>query len=383
MNQAMCFQYGERDCRKAIKLFRKAQRVAERNQLRPHLVTLLVNKAQVLFDLEQYQRALQSVQEGLSVAKQFGYRQPYVSMQSNQALYQCVLGLWEKAHEAGESALNLASHFVMIYSCGFNRHTLGMLAGQAGDPERCIAFQLASIRDLVEVNRQDSAGAALSEILMVENQWHIHTIVRSDLEEHSALMEGLDDQGGNVHALSLRAQLSLYRVFDGKTPKHLAEKELRDCLESAVSQGTRGPQAEIGEALVTFLAMQERLDEACEVGQELLPALGRHYYPLNVPPFLLTLASAQERAGRWEALKPVIRALRRYEKTLDRGLTGIRYHALLSRVAERAGRKKAGRESRERAVQIARAVLALQKSPPYRDAFLALPEVRDLLGSVE
>jgi hypothetical protein len=80
-------------------------------------------------------------------------------------------------------------------------------------------------------------------------------------------------------------------------------------------------------------------------------------------------------------MKPVIRALRRYEKTLDRGLTGIRYHALLSRTAERAGRKKVARERRQRAVQIAQTVLALQKSQIYREAFLALPEVRDLLGS--
>ena len=100
-----------------------------------------------------------------------------------------------------------------------------------------------------------------------------------------------------------------------------------------------------------------------------------------MPPFLLALASAQERAGRWEALKPVIRALRRYEKTLDRGLTGMRYHALLSRAAERAGRKKVALERRERAVQIAQSVLALQKSQIYREAFLALPEVQDLLGS--
>ena len=82
--------------------------------------------------------------------------------------------------------------------------------------------------------------------------------------------------------------------------------------------------------------------------------------PLRCPPFLCTLASAQERVGRWEALKPVIRALRRYEQTLDRGLTGMRYHALLSRAAQRAGRKKAARQRRDRAAQIAQATAPLQ-----------------------
>jgi hypothetical protein len=148
-----------------------------------------------------------------------------------------------------------------------------------------------------------------------------------------------------------------------------------------MNRGTRWLQAEIGEALVVVLTLQQGVERACDEGERLFPTLNRHSAPYRVPSFLLALAAAQERAGRWEALKPVIRALRRYEKTLDRGLTGIRYHALLSRAAQRAGRKKVARESRERAVQIARAVLALQK-PPLPRGFLALPEVRDLLGEV-
>ena len=149
-----------------------------------------------------------------------------------------------------------------------------------------------------------------------------------------------------------------------------------------MNHGTLWLQAEIGEALMTALTLSGKLEVACDSGGKLLPAFCHHSSPpYRVPSFLLTLAADQERAGRWEDLKPVIRALRNHEKTLDRGLMGIRYNALLSRAALRAGRKKEAQVRRERAVQIASAVLALQKSPPFREAFLAIPDVRDLLGA--
>jgi tetratricopeptide (TPR) repeat protein len=381
MNSGLCLQYGNRALDEAQFAFRAARKIAKKRILRPNLVTIAVNEAQLLFDMEQYGRALSVIKEGLEIAKQFGYRQPYVGMLSNLALYQCILGKWDESRQSAASALRLAGHHAMTYWCGVNHHTLGMLAGQSGDIDECIADQSASTRDHIEANYPDSARAALSEILIVANQWGVPGLVRGHLEEHPALLEGLSEQSGNVHALSLRAQVAVHGVLSGNSPVHLAERELRDCLQAAVSQGTLGPQAEIGEALVAYFSLQERFEEACDTGETLMSALARHHYPLKVPPFLLTLAAAQERAGRWEALKPVIRALRRYEKTLDRGLTGMHYHALMSRAAQRAGRKKVAREHRARAVQIAQTVLALQKSPPYREAFLALPEVRELLGS--
>lgn len=383
MNQGMCYQYGRRDYRGAFKAFRKAHKAAVRHQLRPHLVTVLVNKAQVLFEMGQYQKALQSIQEGLLIAKQFGYRQPYLGMISNKALQQCMLGCWEEARESAESALTLASHYEMVVARGINRQTLGMLAGQAGDLEGCIAFRSTFMQDPAEINNCDSMRAALCEILVATNQWQIPDLARPYLEEHGALLEGLGGHDGNVHTLALRAQFVIHGTLCGTIPTRLAENELRDCLQFAVRQGTLWLQAEIREALITVLTLQERAEEACDAGEELLRTLGRYYCPLKVPPFLLALASAQERAGRWESLKPVIRRLRRYEKTLDRGLTGMRYHALLSRAALRARRKKEAKARRERAVQIAQTVLALQRSQIYRAAFLALPGVRDLLGPVE
>jgi len=69
----------------------------------------------------------------------------------------------------------------------------------------------------------------------------------------------------------------------------------------------------------------------------------------------------------------------------------IRRRTLLSRPSDSCGshdRARAvrahgedARERRERAVQIAQTILALQKSPLFRDAFLTLPEVRELLES--
>jgi tetratricopeptide (TPR) repeat protein len=381
MNQGLCHYHGGAHYAEALAVLKAAREVARRHGLKPPQVTINLNLTQVLFDAGRYQEALGILQEGLAIAKQFGYRHPYVGMMSNLGLDECMLGLWEEARESAENALSLAQHYKMTYSCGANRHTLGLLAAQSGDIERCFANQSGSLRDHLKANYIDSARAALSEILMVGNGWRVQNIGDSIMKTHAVLVEGLDTLGNNAYVLGLRVQLVMHGLISGAAPKGQAEQELRRCLAFAVKQGTPWLQSEIGEALVTCLGLSGQVEEACDAGQALLPMLGRHYCPLKVPSFLLALASAQERAGRWEALKPVIRALRRYEKTLDRGLTGMSYHALLSRVAQRAGRKKVARERRERAVQIAQAVLDLQKSSPYREAFLALPDVRELLKS--
>jgi len=69
----------------------------------------------------------------------------------------------------------------MVSLRGANFHTLGMLAGQAGDLEECIAYQSSSMRDHFESNNHDSARAALCEILMATNQWRVSNFVRSHL----------------------------------------------------------------------------------------------------------------------------------------------------------------------------------------------------------
>lgn len=73
-------------------------------------------------------------------------------------------------------------------------------------------------------------------------------------------------------------------------------------------------------------------------------------------------------------------ALKRYERFMDRGLIGLRYHMLLSRVAELRGKKSLARRHRERAMAIVAKINECLTQAKHRQAFEDLPGVSGLLA---
>jgi tetratricopeptide (TPR) repeat protein len=383
MNQGLCYYHGSSKCEQGLMVIHKARRVAARQRLRPMLMNVSVNLGQMFSDTGRYKEALAVVEEGIIISKQFGYRQFYLSMLGNRVLYETMLGMWDKARQSVDLLLTASRHHGMQTITANGVHALAILESMEGDIGAALAGQCFAAEVHLKMGARNDAIGCINEIFSEAEQWSAPRIADERLADLYRVLEPQKISSDAAAGVAFRAHLAYHDVLKGEVSISAGLNTIEEIIDAAKAQSSPWLLAEVGE-LYLRLARKCKLDrKVCKLASDLAEILSDTYCPQKVVPFFLTLAELIEQGCPEIQMQFVLKSLKRNEPVMDRGLTGIRYHTLLSRAAQRAGRKKVARERRERAVQIAQAVLALQKSKIYREAFLALPEVRDLLGTVE
>ncbi|MGC8722527.1 MAG: AAA family ATPase [Acidobacteriota bacterium] len=378
MNQGMCHYHGWGNLGAAASAYRKARRTAERYALRPNLVSLSINLAQVHFEEGRYRKALGMVEEATVIARQFGYRQLYVVLLSNRALYQTMLGQWDEAMEASRLAFATALHFGMQHYCAANLHTSGILHAVSGHLQMALENQTDSMRLHVQGGNTGEALACLNEIVALANHLHRPELALAAMEEGSPVVAAELVHTEKAWSIGFRAQRALWLHLMGDTGFEDAREALERCLEEASLTGTLWLTAEVGETLVRSLWEAGRHEVAAAIARRLLPEVAKHRSVLKVAPLLLTVAQVAIASNDKEYLASLMALLRPYGPKLDRGLMGIRYRMLRRLAAMNSGKARSAAFWRKAALDLLKEVEARNSDPAIRKALAALPEVRAL-----
>ena len=377
MNQGLVLYY-QGDLKAARRVLSGSMRLARLHRLRPNIVSISINLALVLYELGDYRRALLINQEGLAIAKQFGYRDLQVSALSNQALYQTMLGRWEDAERAGQLALSVAQHHGMQYHTALNLHFLGLLRAVEGHFTEALRLQTLSLDLHRRAGYGEWALACLAETLSLANQLDQPDLAKTQIEQWLPELESVLSHETKTWTIGFNAQRALFGHLRGEVDLGRVCQELRALLEAAEAAGSLWLAAEVGEITLRVLADSGRTNRAVEDGLRWLPTMGKKYCPFKVAPFLLALGEVLHRAGRLKDLDGVMRRLRRYGRTLDRGLAGVRYRRLRYLEARTQGKERSARFWRKKAVTLLAEVEARNPEPEIREALAALPLVREL-----
>lgn len=377
MNQGLCHYHGGGRYDEALQVLKKARKVAAVHGLKPNLVSISTNLALVYFDLGEYKRALEIATEGLALSKQFGYRSLYVVCLSNASLYQVLLGRWDEAANLADTGLSTASHYGLTHLVAATRHTLGMLAAVQGSFSQALGHQSEAIQFHIQVSALGDAVADLNEVLALANQLNAPELAANAL---GRFLEDLDEevrQENKARSVAFRVQHAIWRHRRREDLVFKTWQALEAGLESAEKLENLWLVAEVGEAFLRFLKEAGKAENAVVVGLRIFPMIMHHTSPLKVAPFLLAFADALLEMGHKASLAAVLKLLKRYEKTLDRGLIGIRYQALQARVAASKGAARAAEARLAEARRLAREV-ETRAGEACREAFLALPEIQAL-----
>lgn len=380
MNQGLCHYQGSGDFRNAVVVLRRAMSIGKRHKLRPRTVNIALNLAQALFDQGEYTRALALAEDGVTVAKQFGYRDLYVALQYNVALYQCTLGMWDHATKSAQVALGTATHHGMTYYEALNTYVVAILNGIGG----AYAVEFEGLRRALALHlsmrRRIEGVGCLSEILMLTNQLKLFELASESIEEAAGILGAELAESEKAWNIGLRAQLHIRAHSLGNESTEATWQGLERALSFAEASGTLWLTAEVGEALTRFLLGEGKNEQAAVAATRILPVLLKSHSAWKVAPFLLSLAEALIQTDRDEALRDLMPRVKRYSVAFDRGLMGLRYRLLLMEVAQRKGRTRAASREGTEARAMAATLVGQQDQEPFRSAVLALPEVRRALA---
>lgn len=377
MNQGLALYY-QGKLKEARRVLNGSMKLARLYGLRPNVVSISINLALVLYELGEYRRALLIDQEGLAIAKQFGFRDLQVSALSNQALYQTMLGWWEDAEESAHTALRMAQHHGMQYYTALNMHFLGMLRAVGGNFSEALRLQTKSLDLHRRAGYGEWALACLAETLSLANQLHKADLVKTQLEQRLPEMEPMLNHETKTWTMGFKAQWTLLRHLRREVDSEWACQDLDALLMAAEAAGSLWLVAEIGELTLRVLADEGRDAEAAQRGLLYLPRMVSQYCPFKVAPFLLTLGEVLHRTGRLEDLEEVMRRLRRYGPSLERGLAGVRYRRLRYLEASVKGEERSAKLWHRKAVALLADVEARNPEPEIREALADLPLVREL-----
>ena len=379
MNQGLCHYHSGGRYEEALSALRRARRVAAAHELRPNLVLISLNLAQVLFDLGDYRKALEIAREGLAISKQFGYRNLYAINLCNSALYLTMLGRWDEAVASANAASGTVQHYQMQYLLGTVRHTQGILQVVSGDYEGALGRQNEAIQLHLKAHAAGDALADLNEILALANQLGLPEMARQGIEENAEALREEIEQAGKARSIAFRAQKAIWQHQEGEIPYFEAWQNLEKAFEASEKLGSLWLVAEVGEALVRFLHETRKTESAVVTGLRIFPMVMHHTSPLKVAPFLLVFGEVLLETDRKASLKAVLRLLKRYERSLDRGLMGIRYQLLLSETAVKDRQQSAASKHLRQAAEASEALLAGLSNEEIKRAFLALPEIHEVL----
>ncbi|MGC8762464.1 MAG: AAA family ATPase [Acidobacteriota bacterium] len=379
MNQGLCQQYGSADLESARATLGKALRLARRYALRPQMVNLAINLAQVLADMGKFGRALALVEEPLSISTQFGYRTMSAFLISNRALYRTMTGQWDWAAQDAERGYQLCRTHGMGFSEAATLHTRGILLAVEGAWKESVDCQVKALEKYSLLKSEQGVRGAVSELLMVENALGLKSGQLGWQATSGVDPRALSEVPGQ-HGLAIRAQLLLRQRRSGEASLAVAWQNMEEILQEAYRAKVQWLVAEVGELLLRLLLEAGNVEEASVAGLAVYPKVVPQKSPLKTGAFLLTFGECLLATQRWQALGGVLRRLQAYGKAFDRGLLGLRYRLLRAEVSAGEGRLPSARYHARAARRIADAVEALQRDSLFLEAYRRLPEMARLMA---
>ncbi len=233
MNHGLCLYHSGDKWDEAIRILSRARRIAAARALKSNLIQISVNLSQCLFDAGNYDRALATTEKAIPVAQQLGHRGTLLSLSSNKALYESMLGQWDQATRDCEWALAHSRHYGMPYLQAVNLQTKAVLEGVNGAYDTAMADFVASLDLYIRQGFKGQALASLSDFLALCNALRFTGHAEKVL---SQVLPALGDTLANEEAawaIGFKGQWTLHRFRTGKIDGAPPTREIRQLLVSA------------------------------------------------------------------------------------------------------------------------------------------------------
>jgi adenylate cyclase len=359
----------------AKSLLINAREIAKENDLKSYLALITVNLAQVHFEIGEYKKALAICKEAVDVSRQFGYRNHLVIAMSNEALFATMLGDFDEAMNSVEKALLSAKHYGMSPLVAANLHTESLLWFVNGWFSKAIDLQKTALSTYIAGSHFGEALGCLSEIIAVSNYLKLPDLAAPAITEFLPKLQNETQNVTRTWTISYMAHHAGHRYLQGDLDADDAIENLENILDKARESGIVWLVAEVGNVLLKVFQKVENHKEAVARGMELFPLLSRHYCPLLLPPFLITLGNSLLETGSKEELEEILEALSAYEGHLDRGPRGLSYNHLLYKVSLRGPDPgvEAGARIRK-ALEILEKIESYKEPQEIKEAFSSLSE---------
>ena len=383
MNHGLCLYHAGDRRDEAIRILSRARRIAAGRKLKSNLIQISVNLSQCLFDAGNYGRALATTENAIPAARQFGNRGTLLSLSSNKALYESMLGRWDKAAGDCEWALAHSRHYGMPYLQAVNLQTKAVLEGVKGAYDAAMSDFAASLDLYIRQGFSGQALASLSDFLALCNALsltgHAENVLSRVLP---ALGKTLTNEEA-AWAVGFNGQWLVHRCRNGGPDRGAAGRKLRQLLASAQNADVPWLMAEVGEAAL-LLDAEARIQGHPDVPgwlSSISAKLAKHFCPPKVGPYWLSLAENGLRRKSVPVLKEAMAQVRRYAPYFDRGLLGIRYYHLNGIWLAQKKRKKEARASFEKAKFIVTGIQEGITDEAIERAFLSLRAVKRVMAS--